>query len=129
ASDQPVTARNPAKRAERSDGAGLAPGKRDMFLVLAFRTDHPLDPAYRIPLGDGTLVVGRGPEVLVFPAGPGRRQLALPDLGVSRNHAELRLDSSGQRMAWVTDLGSTNGLFVDGQPTVHAELRPGQLLE
>jgi transcriptional regulator of acetoin/glycerol metabolism len=100
-----------------------------MFLVLAFRTDHPLDPAYRIPLGDGTLVVGRGPEVLVFPAGPGRRQLSLPDLGVSRNHADLHLDPNGQRMAWVTDLGSTNGLFVDGQPTVHTELRPGQLLE
>ena len=99
-----------------------------MFLVLAFRSDHPLDPAYRIPLGDDTLVLGRGPEVMAFPTAPGRRQLSLPDFGVSRAHADLRPDPN-QRMVWVTDLGSTNGLFIDGEPAVHSPLRPGQLLE
>ena len=99
-----------------------------MFLVLAFRSDHPLDPAYRIPLGNDTLVLGRGPEVLVFPTAPGRRQLSLPDFSVSRAHADLRPDPN-ERMVWVTDLGSTNGLFIDGEPAVHSPLRPGQLLE
>src|SRR5262245_34338096 len=99
-----------------------------MFLALAFRSDHPFDPAYRTPLGADTVVLGRGPEVLVFPIAPGRRQLSLPDLGVSRAHADLRPDPK-ERPVWVTDLGSTNGLFIDGEPAVHSPLRAGQLLE
>jgi hypothetical protein len=51
--------------------------------------------------GDG-LVVGRGAEA----------DLRINDPGISRRHAEFRLDG---RQVSVTDLGSTNGTVVDGQ--------------
>jgi hypothetical protein len=50
--------------------------------------------------GDG-LVVGRGAEA----------DLRINDPGISRRHAEFRLDG---RQVSVTDLGSTNGTVVDG---------------
>lgn len=49
------------------------------------------------------LTLGRGPGVA----------LALPDPGASRRHARLRLDAAGA--AVVEDLGSKNGLLVNGR--------------
>src|SRR5690606_7210961 len=48
--------------------------------------------------------------------------LRLVDPGVSRHHAELRIE--GQQVALV-DLGSTNGTFVHGQPVRRVELQSG----
>jgi pSer/pThr/pTyr-binding forkhead associated (FHA) protein len=42
-----------------------------------------------------------------------RNSIVIPDINVSRSHAEIRQDESG---AWIiTDLGSTNGTFVNGR--------------
>ncbi len=61
-------------------------------------------------------VVGRGAEA----------DLRLPDTGVSRAHAELRVD--GDRVQ-VVDLQSTNGTLVNGQRIQEAELRDGDRLD
>jgi pSer/pThr/pTyr-binding forkhead associated (FHA) protein len=48
--------------------------------------------------------------------------LRLVDPGVSRHHAELRIEEAS---VVVVDLGSTNGTFVNGQPIRRATLTDG----
>jgi len=48
--------------------------------------------------------------------------LRIDDPGISRNHAELR--RSGGDVT-VVDLGSTNGVVVDGQPVGEQRLKDG----
>jgi hypothetical protein len=57
-------------------------------------------------------VIGRGAEA----------DLVVDDAGVSRRHAEVH--SEGGR-AWVVDLGSTNGTFVDGERVSTGQLADG----
>lgn len=60
--------------------------------------------------------VGRGSEA----------DIVLDDSGVSRTHAELRVDTSGDSpVLSVLDLGSTNGTYVDEKPVDHQVLRAG----
>jgi pSer/pThr/pTyr-binding forkhead associated (FHA) protein len=47
--------------------------------------------------------------------------LRVDDPGVSRKHAEIRIGTPSV----VMDLGSTNGIIVDGQHTQRATLRDG----
>lgn len=70
----------------------------------------------RQPLQPGTLVVGRGSD-----AG-----LRINDPGVSRRHIEFRtqLTEEGPQVA-VYDLGSTNGMLVNGQKMASALLDHG----
>lgn len=77
--------------------------------------DGPL-AGRRFDLGQGYLLVGRSPE----------SGLHLNDPHVSRRHAGLIVE--GFR-AWVEDLGSTEGTFLNGEP-VHGrrELRRGDVL-
>ena len=49
----------------------------------------------------------------------------LPDTGVSRQHAEITWD--GQQ-ATVTDLGSTNGTTVNGNPVQSWQLNDGDVI-
>lgn len=58
--------------------------------------------ATRLPAGNGAMTVGR----------LGSNDMVLPDAAVSSNHARLNVDSG---VLTVTDLGSTNGTFVNGQ--------------
>lgn len=67
-----------------------------------------------IPL-TGTLVLGRGTDV----------DLQLHDTGVSRRHAEVRV--VGDHVE-IHDLGSTNGLSVNGQRVSAATLADGDVL-
>jgi len=46
----------------------------------------------------------------------------LADVNVSRRHAELRQEGAAY---WIVDLGSTNGLDVNGKHTERARLRDG----
>ncbi len=71
----------------------------------------------RLPLPPQGGVIGRSRDC----------EVVLEDAGVSRRHAELRLGADG----WaVSDLGSTNGVRVNGQDahTAHP-LRPGDRIE
>lgn len=68
----------------------------------------------RIPLETGrTLVIGR--ERIC--------DVSVPDPHISRRHAEIRVLPDGS--AFVSDLGSVNGLFAGDERVPFAVLRPG----
>lgn len=70
----------------------------------------------RIPLTAPGLVIGRGSEA----------DLRITDPGVSRKHAELRVDDAGYTpRVSIVDLGSTNGLSVNGRRTTQEDLADG----
>jgi len=60
-------------------------------------------PTARIPLPAQAMHIGRTPD----------NDLVVPDLDVSRHHAELRKSPAGGYE--IVDLGSHNGIFVNGQ--------------
>jgi hypothetical protein len=75
-------------------------------------TSHPLDPP--------GLIVGRGTDT----------DLRINDPGVSRRHVEFQVqrDGRGVRIA-VQDLGSTNGMLVDGTKVAQATLYHGSTVK
>lgn len=68
-----------------------------------------------LPIGRSPIVIGRLPECGVV----------LSDTNVSRRHAQVAMDD-GEIM--VSDLGSTNGTFVNGRRVTRAAIRPGDEL-
>jgi hypothetical protein len=64
------------------------------------------------PLSDTTTVIGRGAEA----------DIQLTDTGVSRRHAEVTVGAAGIR---ITDLGSTNGTYVNGVRVTTTSLNDG----
>ena len=48
--------------------------------------------------------------------------IQLTDANVSRRHAELRQEGASY---WIVDLGSTNGIEVNGKRMKRAKLQPG----
>jgi pSer/pThr/pTyr-binding forkhead associated (FHA) protein len=66
-------------------------------------------------LGPGNTVAGRGADAAIF----------LPDVTVSREHVRLAVDNSGLSMS---DLGSTNGTYVNGQRLAAGMLKEGDRL-
>ena len=69
----------------------------------------------RYQLTGRVTVLGRGSDA----------DVVVDDPGVSRRHAEIRLDDDG---AVVRDLGSTNGTFVDGERAGTARLADGSTI-
>lgn len=71
-----------------------------------------LDDGMVIPIGrdsaEGQLILGRSEDV----------DVVLFDGSVSSRHAQLRFDG-WKRKAWLSDLGSTNGTMVNGNPVLH----------
>ncbi|MHB9860438.1 FhaA domain-containing protein [Streptomyces sp. YIM S03343] len=65
----------------------------------------------RHQISQGTLVLGRSTEA----------DVRIDDPGVSRRHCEIRTGAPST----IQDLGSTNGIVVDGQHTTRATLRDG----
>ena len=101
----PSSARPPS--APSPDGRGRA-GE----LVLEVNgMRHPLTPP--------GLVIGRGTEA----------DLRINDPGISRRHAEIRVGQSSAGSLDIVDLGSTNGITVDGHKVRHAVLREGSRIE
>ena len=82
-------------------------------LVLAATPD---DPERTVPLTRPVTVIGRGSEA----------DLQLPDTGVSRRHAEVRVDGDAVRLL---DLGSTNGTRVNGHRIDGKTLADGDRLD
>jgi pSer/pThr/pTyr-binding forkhead associated (FHA) protein len=68
-----------------------------------------------IPLPPEGVVIGRDPAV----------KLRIPLPSVSRKHCELKVDDDE---LIITDLGSSNGTFVNGRRVKETELAPGDLL-
>ena len=75
-------------------------------------TRHPLQPP--------GLVIGRGSEA----------DLRINDPGISRLHAQIRVNPAGQGVQIdIVDLGSTNGIIVNGQKVQQAVLQEGTRIE
>lgn len=66
----------------------------------------------RFPVGAKGVIIGRAPDADVI----------LSDMQVSRQHARVQLEGEGVR---VEDLGSRNGIQLDGQPTPEGLLAEG----
>jgi len=109
APDAPGAAADPGQVAPDS---AASQGDDSPHLMLAPPVGGPSGPHRRIELDGPVLVLGRGLEA----------DLQLADVGVSRRHAEVRLDADG---ASVVDLGSTNGTRVNGRRVASAPLRDG----
>ena len=76
---------------------------------------------------DRTLVLGRNPRpVDEAPQGSPTRLVKLPQPGVSRRHAVIRLD---RWTATIDDLGSANGTTVTSPTGALTDLRPGHPVE
>ena len=87
--------------------------RRARALVEVNGTRHPLE----VP----GLVFGRGTEA----------DVRINDPGVSRRHVEFEVDlgSGGPPRMSVRDLGSTNGMLVDGHRITHTALRDGSTVK
>ncbi len=74
----------------------------------------------RHPLQPPGLVIGRGTEA----------DLRINDPGISRRHAQIRVNTAGPQVQIdIVDLGSTNGITVDGQRVQQAALQEGSRIE
>ena len=75
-------------------------------------TRHPLQPP--------GLVIGRGTEA----------DLRINDPGISRRHAQIRVNAAGPQLQIdIVDLGSTNGIVVNGHRVQQAALQEGSRIE
>jgi Protein of unknown function (DUF3662)/FHA domain len=114
--------------------AEMAPSAGDFGQTMVYSPDRgervleperpppapPPPPPRALLVGDGRRNVVRGERAIV---GRSREcDIVLEDPNVSRRHAELRQDDG----SWtIVDLGSTNGVKVNGRRTDRAELREG----
>jgi hypothetical protein len=89
----------------RSSGGSDSGSDRSGVVLEINGTPHPVEPP--------GVVIGRGAEA----------DLRISDPGISRRHAEIRVQGRGAK---VVDLGSTNGTTVDGAKVREATLRDGQ---
>ena len=119
---------SPPEEEEPVAGEELAPSAGDFGHTMVYspdrapqRLDAEPSTGYRALLvGEGRRTVLSGDRVLLGRSRECDVQLADPN--VSRRHAELRRDNGG----WsVVDLGSTNGIKLNGRRVDQAALEPG----
>jgi Protein of unknown function (DUF3662)/FHA domain len=103
-----------------------------MIYSTSARVRGPVEDAHARRTSQRVLLLVGDRRLLVPPGGGiiGRSrgcEIVLDDVGVSRRHAEIRPAGDG----WtVEDLGSTNGVVVNGRPARGAhDLHPGDILE
>jgi hypothetical protein len=109
-----VAAKGPQpSAARRPDRAPSSAGVQRQQLVLEVNgTRHALQPP--------GLVIGRGTEA----------DLRINDPGISRRHAEIRVEAQGSTLRLhIVDLGSTNGIIVNGHKVREAALQEGSRIE
>jgi hypothetical protein len=97
--------------------------------TMIYRAPEPATPEAPPPPPEREVVTltvaGRTHEVTSSRVVIGRSREAdvrVADVNVSRRHAELRQEGAGY---WIADLGSTNGLEVNGKRTERARLHNG----
>jgi hypothetical protein len=116
-----------AEADEEPVGADVAPSAGDFGHTMVYSPDRaarkleaPTSRAQALLVGEGRRSVLSGERVLI---GRSREcDVVLSDPNTSRRHAEVRRDGEG----WtVVDLGSTNGIKVNGRRVDQAALEPG----
>jgi hypothetical protein len=88
-----------------------APARKGNALLLLQTANGPQP----IPVESTTLTIGRGLS----------NDLIVEDARVSRHHAQLRYRA---RRFWLTDLGSSNGTFVNDERISESALRDGDVI-
>lgn len=102
--------------------AAMPPGT-----VAPAPTDSAAPPTLLLIVEDGGVEGQRVPLTERVTVGRhASSNLVLPDLEVSRGHAVIERDAQGQ--VTITDLGSANGTYVNGQRVTRHILRPGDRL-
>ena len=97
---------------ERAGPASDTTISRARLVLEVNGTRHPLTPP--------GLVIGRGSEA----------DLRINDPGISRAHAQIRVQAAGTGLQIdIVDLGSTNGIIVNGQKVRQAVLQEGSRIE
>jgi hypothetical protein len=97
---------------ERGQPASDTTIRRSGLVLEVNGTRHPLAPP--------GLVIGRGSDA----------DLRINDPGISRTHAQIRVTGSEPSLQVdIVDLGSTNGILVNGQKVRHAVLGEGSRIE
>lgn len=87
-------------------------GMRTRLVLEVNGTRHPLSPP--------GFVIGRGTEA----------DLRINDPGVSRMHAEIRVQGTGEEQSIdIVDLGSTNGIVVNGHKVRQSPIADGTRIE
>jgi hypothetical protein len=99
----PMPASSPHRGGSMAPGPGALPQGQVRRWIEINGTRHQISRA--------TLVLGRSTDA----------DVRIDDPGVSRRHCEIRAGSPST----IQDLGSTNGIVVDGQHTTRATLRDG----
>ena len=114
---------------EPYENNGFAHGKREAATVGFADGDGRATPVPRTSAVRASLVfaaTGRRVDLAVTRVILGRSSgsdVILDDINASRTHAELRLEPQGR---WcITDLGSTNGTYVNGRPIANQLLFNG----
>jgi hypothetical protein len=118
---------SPEDEQEPDAPAAASPSAGDFGHTMVYSPDREarlldpeLDRRQALLVGEGRRNVLSGSRVVL---GRSREaDIVLGDPNVSRRHAELRRDEDGWH---VVDLGSTNGIKVNGQRVEHAGLSPG----
>jgi DNA-binding NtrC family response regulator len=109
---------------EKPEPAELSTLARPLFRPTDASTDFVLTVVEGAERGRTFTVAGSQPNRTLLGSGPAC-ELQLHDREVSRRHAAL--EPAGRRLR-ITDLGSTNGTFVDGVAIVEAFLRGGEIV-
>lgn len=92
--------------------AGAAQQQRSRLVLEVNGVRHPLTPP--------GFTIGRGSGA----------DLRVNDPGISREHARIEVgESGGELQIAIVDLGSTNGITVNGQRTTRADLTEGSRIE
>ena len=121
---------SPEEEQEAAAPAAPAPSAGDFGHTMVYSPDRaarkleaPLDRRQALLVGEGRRNVLSGDRVVI---GRSREcDLVVSDPNVSRRHAELRRDENGWH---AVDLGSTNGVKVNGQRVDQVVLRDGDRL-
>lgn len=108
----PTIAWDPTHAVKEGEGSG---SKLEGAFAWALTVESGPQKGLTYVLGPGNTVAGRGGECEIF----------LADVTVSREHARFSVDANGLSM---TDLGSTNGTYVNGERHEAGKLAPGDEL-
>jgi hypothetical protein len=118
---------SPPEEEEELPGPDMAPSAGDFGHTMVYSPDRaarkleaPASRAQALLVGEGRRSVLSGERVMI---GRSREcDVVVDDPNISRRHAEVRRDGEGWAVA---DLGSTNGIKVNGRRVDQALLEPG----
>lgn len=105
-------------RVRSRTNASVTPASNQRMTETAIRSSEVVIEVngMRHPLSPPGLVVGRGNDA----------DLRIDDPGISRRHAQISLkESEGGTIVSVSDLGSTNGVILNGQPVDSSQVMDG----